>query len=178
MTPFYRTDARRAALLQEARSWLGTPFAENCAIKGPRGGVSCERYQLAVHTATGACPPVALASLPVEVVRHWHEHHAESLILGFLGREEVRGRVRRVDDGGPPLLGDLAIFRFAQTEHHLGLWCGHELLHVAIPAGVVVHSTRDPKLRAALRCLYRIHEAPPSALGPPSSVLGSPSSGP
>lgn len=158
MSPFYNTDARRAAIVAEARSWLGTPFSENCAVKGPQGGVSCERYQIAVHTATGACPAIELPELPVQNVRHWHEHHADSLILAWLQLPEVRGRVRRVDEDEAPAIGDMAVFLFGKTEHHLGLWCGHELLHVAIPAGVVAHSTRDPKLRAAVRCFYRLME--------------------
>ncbi|MBI5689237.1 MAG: hypothetical protein HZC55_04010 [Verrucomicrobia bacterium] len=158
MTPYYQSEERRAALLQEARSWLGTPFRENCALKGPQGGVSCERFQAAVHTATGACPPIELPVLPVEAVRHWHEHHPESLILAWLQLPEVRSRICRLDEAEAPAIGDLAVLEFARTAHHLGLWCGHEILHVAIPAGVVAHSTRDARLRATIRCFYRIHE--------------------
>lgn len=157
MTPFYNTDTRRNKLLAEAASWLGTPFAENCAVKGEQGGVSCERYQLAVHAATGACPELQLPVLPVEVVRRWHEHHPESLVMQWLQHPEIRGRVRRVDENGPKMIGDLAVMKVQHTEHHLALWAGDWLYHVAIPAGVVRHSTRDPQLRRAIRCFYRIY---------------------
>ena len=158
MIPFYNSLVRRNVLVDEARSWLGTPFSENCAVKGPQGGVSCSRYLAACHTAAGACAAIVLPILPVEQVRHWHEHHAESQILLWLALPEVRGRVRRVDEGAAPLIGDLVVMKVQLTEHHIGLWCGHEILHVAIPAGVVSHSTRDPKLRKMIRGVYRIYE--------------------
>ncbi len=156
MIPFYNTLERRAALVIEAHSWLGTPFSENAAVKGRDGGVSCARYLAACHVAAGAIAAVTLPVLPVEQVRHWHEHHSESMILDWLALPEVRGRVRRVDDGEAPMVGDLVVMRVQLTEHHVGLWCGHEILHVAISAGVVSHSTRDPELMRLVRCFYRI----------------------
>lgn len=158
MAPFYKTDARRAAVIAEARSWLGTPFSENCAVKGLQGGVSCDRYQLAVHAAAGACPLLELPVLPVEQVRRWHEHNADSRILGWLGSPKFRGRARRVDEGAAPMIGDIVVLRIKETEHHLGLWAGAEIFHVAIPAGVLSHSARDPELLKLIRCYYRIYE--------------------
>lgn len=155
-TPFYNTEERRAALVAEARSWLGTPFSENCAVKGPAGGIDCVHYLAACHAAAGACAPVELPVQPVEHVRHWHEHHAESLILEWLGRPEVRGRVRRLDDGEPMMIGDMPLLEVQRTTHHATICCGPELLHVAIPAGVVSHSTRDRELMKKIRCVYRL----------------------
>jgi hypothetical protein len=160
MKPYYSTEALQAKLRLEAEAWLGTPFAENCAVRGRQGGVSCERYQVAVHTATGACPPVELPTLAVEKVRRWHEHYRESVILEWLDLPEIRGRVRRVDEAEEPMVGDIAIVKVQQTEHHVGLWAGAWLYHVAIPAGVVRWSTRDPQLRPAIRCFYRISAWP------------------
>lgn len=159
-TPFYHTNERQATLLQEARSWLGTPFSENCAIKGPQGGVDCVNFIAATHTAAGACGAVTLPVLPVEQVRAWHVHNPESKILDWLGRPEVRGRVRVIEPDEPRLIGDLVILKLNLTEHHLTLFCGHELLHVAIPAGVVAHSAQDPDLLKLVRCTYRIYGEP------------------
>lgn len=158
MTPFYFTPERQRALVGEARSWLGTPFSENCAIKGQQGGVDCAHYLAACHTAAGACGAIVLPKLPVEVVRHHHEHHAESLILEWLGLPEVRGRVRRVEKDEGAMIGDIVLAKVKLTEHHVGLWCGPDVLHVAIPAGVVSHSTRDPEFMRIVRCYYRILE--------------------
>lgn len=157
--PYYHTPARQAALCVAARAWLGTPFRENCAVRGPAGGVDCVHFLAAVHAETGACPAIELPVHPVEVIRQWHVHHPESKILDWLGRQDVRGRVRRLDAGEPFLPGDMPVLRVEQAEHHLTLWLAPELVHVAIPAGVVSHSTRDPELLQRIRCTYRILEA-------------------
>jgi hypothetical protein len=154
--PFYRTPERRAALIAAAHSWLHTPFAENCAVRGPQGGVDCVHFLAAVHAEAGACEPIELPVLPVEQVRSWHVHHAESKILEWFGRPELRGRVRRLDDGEPMMAGDMPVLRLEQTEHHLALWAAPSLYHVAIPAGVVAHSVRDPEILKRVRCVYRV----------------------
>lgn len=156
--PFYRTEERQRALLDEVASWEGTPFSENCAVKGRQGGVSCERWQAALHAATGACPELDLPVFGVEEVRHWHEHHKESLILHWLGLPEIRNLVRRVDEADAPMIGDIVVMRVDKTEHHLGVWCFPRIYHVAIPAGVVWHGARDAELRKLVRCFYRILE--------------------
>lgn len=156
--PFYRTTERQALLLAEAAAWVGTPFAENCAVRGRDGGVSCDRFQAALHTSTRACPPVDLPVLPVEQVRRWGQHHTASRVLAWLELPEVRGRVQRVDDGAEPLIGDLVVIQVDKTTHHLGCWAWPWIYHVAIPAGVVAHSAADPELREMVRAYYRIME--------------------
>jgi hypothetical protein len=156
--PFYRTEERQRALVAEALSWIGTPFRENHAVKGPSGGVSCERFQAALHESTGAAPHIELEPLPVEVVRHWHEHHSASRIIEWLGRPELRGLVARVDEGEQPMVGDIVVVKVDRTEHHIGVWCESVICHVAIPGGVEARSTRNPKLMELVRCYYRIME--------------------
>lgn len=157
--PYYLTEDHCDALLQEAFSWVGTPFAENCAVKGPQGGVSCVHFLGACHVAAGAIAAVEIPALPVEQVRHWHEHHRESLVLQWLEQAAPSGRIRRVDDNDVPMVGDLAVMKIKETEHHVGLWCGAQILHVAIPAGVIVHRVGDRELMKLVRCYYRIYEA-------------------
>jgi hypothetical protein len=160
MKIYYHTPERCALLQAEALDWLGTPFSENCAVKGRDGGVDCVHFLAAVHTAAGACAAVDLPTLPVEQVRAWHQHNTRSLILDWLGQPAIRGRVRRLDVGEPLLSGDMPVLKVGLTGHHLALVCGPELLHVAIPAGVVSASMRDRELLAAMLCAYRIFEAP------------------
>ncbi|WP_221029893.1 hypothetical protein [Actomonas aquatica] len=156
--PYYRTAERRERLLSEARSWVGTPFRENAAVKGPTGGVECRHFQHECHVAAGACPRFHMDVMPVEVVRHWHEHHAVSQILSWLNAPELRGLVMRVDEEDAPAIGDITIIETQRAAHHVGLWCGHEVLHVAIPAGVVSHSTHDPDFMRLVKCHYRLME--------------------
>ena len=156
--PYYSTAERRAALLAEVTSWMGTPFSENCAVKGAQGGVSCARFLVACHAAAGACEPVELPVLPVEQVRFWHQHHSESLMLQWLELAAPSGRIRRVDDEAPSIDGDVAFLKIEQTEHHGALRCGAFYYHVTTTAGVVRHSIHDPELRKLVRCAYRLFE--------------------
>ncbi len=156
--PYYRTDARREALLSEAQSWQGTPFRPNGKARGRDGGVDCAHYLAAVHAAAGACEPLDLPDLPVEVVVHWHEHHGVSRVLKFFEMPELRGRVERVDENEPTMIGDVAVLKVGQTEHHLAIHGGTHLYHVVRPAGVVRHSVRDQSITAIIRAGYRIME--------------------
>jgi hypothetical protein len=156
--PFYSTAARVDALYEELRSWRGTPFSENCAVKGSCGGVSCERLQHAVHTATGACPPMELPVVPVEQVRHWHEHNTGSLVLDFLARPELNGRVRRLEPDAALMQGDILLMVVGHTAHHLGVFSWPWVYHVEIPAGVVYFSATNIHRRAVVRSIYRIFE--------------------
>lgn len=157
MIPFYIAEARQQALVAEAHSWLGTPFSENCAIKGPQGGVSCARYLVACHAAAGACGHVELPVLPVEQVRFWHHHHGESLMLKWLDAAAPGGRVRRVDDDEPRMIGDVLFLKIEQTEHHAALFAGSHVYHVTTTAGVVRHSVHDRELIRLVRCAYRLY---------------------
>lgn len=158
MSPFFNTDTRRAQLVHEARLWLGTPFRENCAVRGAQGGVDCINYLHAVFVAVGVCEPQTWTPPPVEVVRHWHEHHTTSRILAWLGRPELRGRVRKIEADAAAMIGDLVALKVQRTEHHLGLDVGPEVLHVAIPAGVVSHSKHDPQFVRLIAARYRVME--------------------
>lgn len=156
--PYYRIFERRERLLNEARSWVGTPFRENSAVKGPQGGVECRHFVHECHVVGGGCERYHMDVMPIQVVRHWHEHHAISQILAWLNAPELRARLSRVDEAAAPMIGDITIVETQRAAHHMGLWCGHEVLHVAIPAGVVAHSTRDPDFMRLVRCHYRLME--------------------
>jgi hypothetical protein len=160
MIHYYSTEERRKAFDHECRKWLGTPFRENVAIIG--AGVDCSRYALAVHTACAAVPAgVVLDVLPVEWVRGWGEHHAESRVIDFFHQPEVRARLRRVEDDGPKT-GDIAVMQFSRACHHVGLYsdmhCYGEIFHVSPGAGVVAHALHLPIIKKSIRAYYRIHE--------------------
>ena len=158
MTPFYASPERQAAFVAEARSWARTPFCPNAAVKGPGGGVDCSRYLLALHEASGAVKGVVLETLPVEWVRDWHKHHAESRMVDFFNQPAVKARLKKVEDEEPRMIGDIVVCKVGLCEHHLATWIGAEVAHVQIPAGVTFTSVRDPHLSKLIRATYRIHE--------------------
>jgi hypothetical protein len=156
--PYYSTPERQAAFVAEARSWLGTPFRENCCTKGAGGGVDCVRFALAVHVACGACDSFEVETLPVEFVRNWHVHHTESRVFDFFHQPGVRARLRRIDEDDQPIIGDMVAVKIDQCVHHLGLFCGPEVLHVGIHGGVMAHSIHHPDLKKHIVAYYRIFE--------------------
>lgn len=157
-TPFYQSNERQAAFVLEAMSWVGTPFFENASVKGRFGGVDCVHLAAEVHFHCRALDRISIPKMPVQWVRNWHEHHAESQLLQFFGQPEVRSRLRRIEDGAPPMIGDVAVIRFGKTEHHVALWCGSIAVHVTTAAGVVTVSTSDPEFTGRIRSFYRVFE--------------------
>lgn len=157
MTPYFDSTAKQAAFLAEAWSWLGTPFSENCDVKGAQGGVDCVNLAAKVLFAVGAMSRVEVPVLPVEWVRSWHTHHAESRLLAFFALPAIRERLRRIPAADEPIIGDLAVMRFKQSENHVALWCGDHVVHTSIHAGVIRTSTASPTLTSSLRSFYRVH---------------------
>lgn len=56
MLQYSESEARRL-VVQEARTWLGTPFHVRGRVKGPKGGVDCFTIIACVFHALGLCPP-------------------------------------------------------------------------------------------------------------------------
>lgn len=158
MTPFYHTRERQSRFLAECHSWLRTPFSPNCKVKGLSGGVDCVRFAAAVHVATGALARIEIPVLPVEWIRSWHEHHAESRLIEFFRQPAIAARLQRIED--EPMIGDVAVLRHGLSEHHVALWAGPMAYHVSIRAGVLAVSTAKPDFLRLIRGFYRIHELP------------------
>ncbi len=69
---------QRAAVVAEARSWIGTRY-HNCAdVKG--AGVDCGMLLVRVFVDTGLCQPFDPRPYPPD----WHLHRSEEKYLGFL----------------------------------------------------------------------------------------------
>ncbi len=119
-------DPRRATVVTEARRWLGTPFHHQGRVKG--AGVDCamllaevyERCDLVGHVDPGHYPP------------DWHMHRdAERYLDKLLAHAS--------EFAGPPLPGDVAVFRFGRTYSHGAIVVAWPLLiHAYWAAGKVV----------------------------------------
>lgn len=118
--------SRRAQVVQEARSWLGTPYHHQAAIKG--AGVDCAMLLVCVYKAAGLVP----ADLdPRPYSPDWHMHRGEELFLGWLERCG-----ERVD---LPRAGDVAVWRFGRTYSHGAVVTSDdgEIVHALMAAGLV-----------------------------------------
>jgi NlpC/P60 family putative phage cell wall peptidase len=99
------TDPRRAAVVAEAESWIGTPFHHHARIKG--AGVDCLHLLAEVYERAGLIAHVAPEHYPAD----WHLHRDAERFLDGLTRY-----AREIE--GPPDPGDVALFRFGRVFSH------------------------------------------------------------
>jgi len=129
--------AQRAAVVAEARSWIGTPY-HNCAdVKGV--GVDCGMLIVRVFIDTGLCPPFDPRPYPAD----WHLHRSEERYLGF-----VFDRCAEVDE---PQSGDVMLLRFGRCYSHGGIVAcptPRSIVHAYFPARRVLEEPieRDGRL--------------------------------
>ncbi len=101
------SESQRAAVVDAARSWIGTPY-HNCAdIKGV--GVDCGMLLVRCFVDTGLVPPFDPRPYPVD----WHLHRSEERYLGFVfarGREILA-----------PQPGDVMVLRYGRCYSHGGI---------------------------------------------------------
>lgn len=118
-------DAQRAAVVEEARTWIGTPFHHAARVKG--AGVDCLMLLAEVYERAGVAGHVE----PPFYVPDWHLHRdAERYAEGLL-------RYARPITA-PPDPGDIALFRFGRTFSHGAIvvdW--PRLIHAYWAIGVV-----------------------------------------
>lgn len=116
----------RAAIIAEARSWLGTPYRSHARIKGV--GVDCAQLPAAVYEAVGLVPHIApdysaqaMMHRDEELYLQWVTPHAREI-----GRADIDP-------------GDFAIWRFGRTYSHGAIVIDREtVIHAVISAGAVV----------------------------------------
>jgi cell wall-associated NlpC family hydrolase len=98
---------QRAAVVAEARRWIGTPYHSCADIIGV--GVDCGMLLVRVFVDTGLCAPFD----PRPYAPDWHLHRGEERYLGF-----VFDRCHERDAPGP---GDVAVFRYGRCYAHGGI---------------------------------------------------------
>lgn len=99
--------AERAAVVAEARRWIGTPYHHAADIHG--AGVDCGMLIVRVFVDTGLCAAFDPRPYPAD----WHLHRSEERYLGF-----VFDRCREVDAAQP---GDVVVFRYGRCYSHGGI---------------------------------------------------------
>lgn len=95
---------QRAAILEEARSWIGTPFHHRARVKGV--GVDCAQLVIAVYASVGLIEDFQPADYPPD----WHLHRSEERFLNY-----VVDRARQVESPEP---GDLMLMQFGRCYSH------------------------------------------------------------
>lgn len=98
-------ERQRAAVVAEARSWLGTPYHHEARVKG--AGVDCAQLLVGVFSAVELIAPPEIEHYPPD----WHLHRAGERYLGI-----VLDHAREI--AGQPLPGDIALWRFGRCFSH------------------------------------------------------------
>ena len=110
-----------AALLTEARSWVGTPWQHNQACKD--GGVDCVQFVRAVYKAIGA---------DVGKTQNYYRQPVGNSLLDYL---DSLPHTYRVDAVAP---GSLLVFKIGGVPHHVGIAVDENtFIHASQKAGVV-----------------------------------------
>ena len=127
-------DRQRLAVVAEAREWLGTPYHHMGRVKG--AGTDCLMMLAEVYEAAGVVPHIEVPFYPPD----WHLHHnAERYLDGIM-------RYAR-EIPGPPLPGDVALFKFGRCFAHGAIVIDWPLLiHAWHNAGVLYASATQPQL--------------------------------
>ena len=106
-SPAPRAREERAAVVAEARSWIGTPYHHAADVKG--AGVDCAMILVRVFCDLGLVAPFD----PRPYTRDWMLHRDDERYLGFL-----LARAREVAEPDP---GDVILFRFGRCFAHGGI---------------------------------------------------------
>jgi NlpC/P60 family putative phage cell wall peptidase len=117
--------ASRRAVVEEARTWIGTPFHHAARVKG--AGVDCLMLLAEVYERAGVARHVE----PPFYVPDWHLHRDAERY-----REGLLQYARPID--ALPQAGDIALFRFGRTFSHGAIvvdW--PRLIHAYWAIGVV-----------------------------------------
>lgn len=123
----------RAAVVAEALTWLGTPWAHAQRLKG--AGVDCANLVIGVYANAGLIEPFDPGPYP----RDWHIHKSEEWFLRLLPSfPAVPIEERAV---GP---GDLILFKIGRVYSHAAIVLAWPIgIHAAVNEGKVVRCNLD-----------------------------------
>lgn len=136
-------DPRRTAVVEEASSWLGTPYHHCGRVKG--AGVDCATLLAEVYEKCGLVPHLEVPHYPLD----WMLHRSV---------ERLKDMVERV--ARPVALalpGDLLLWRLGRLYSHGAIFLGGiRIVHVTMTSGCVLGQTTEPRLADHHRLCYSV----------------------
>lgn len=108
------SDEQRQKIVDEVKSWVGTPYVGHSAVKGPKGGVDCGQLIKAVYLATGHRPADGVP-LPTDYSLEIWRHKADTTYI-----ETVEKYMREIPESEVKP-GDMVLYKM-----------GHGFAHSAI----------------------------------------------
>ncbi|HTJ64756.1 MAG TPA: hydrolase [Alphaproteobacteria bacterium] len=141
-------EIQRAAVVQEARGWLGTPYHHAAQIKG--AGVDCAMLPAAVYRAAGLIPEIPIGHYPPD----WHLHRETERYLDI-----VLSHAAEVP--APTGAGDFVLYRFGRAFAHGAIivdWPA--IIHAVIRVGVVLDDGASGRLAGRPRRFFTLWPQP------------------
>lgn len=128
---------QRSAAIEEAKSWLGTPFHHMARVKGRKGGVDCGQFLLGVFGPVGVIPPFE----PEPYVQQFALHNSREWYLEYLSKLATEIPEEQA------LEGDVVIYKVGRCFSHAAIliepWPG-KVIHAINGLGVTItHGTRQ-----------------------------------
>ena len=122
----------RARIIEEAHTWLGTPWRHAQCAKG--AGVDCAMLLCAVYHSVGIVPWIDPRPYPPD----WHLHRDRERIIEIMERY-----ARRLQPDEVPQPGDIALYRYGRTASHSAIIESDEMaIHADITARMVTRIER------------------------------------
>jgi len=133
----------RNSVLSEARTWIGTPWHHQGALKWV--GVDCARYLCEVFHNAGLTPEIDPRPYPAD----WHFHRDEERFLGWLSEY-----AEEVDSPEP---GDVAVFKFGRCFSHGAIVTAWpNVIHAYMGDGVREQDATTGRLSGRAVKFYRV----------------------
>lgn len=138
--------ATRARIIEEAKSWLGTPYHHMGRVKG--AGVDCAMLLAEVYAAAGVIDHVESDFYPLD----WHMHRDEELYLSKIFESKVAFETTQNN----LLPGDVVLARFGWTFSHGAIvieWplCIHASIKTPVSYVDVLREAMFKKMNGELR---------------------------
>jgi cell wall-associated NlpC family hydrolase len=136
--------SQRAAVVAEARTWLNTPYHHQARVK--QAGVDCAMLPLAVYSAVGLIPEIAIDHYPPD----WHLHRDTERYLDIVAAHAA-------EVPAPTGPGDFVLYRWGRAFAHGALivdW--PTVIHAVIDVGVVLDDGTSGRLRDRPRRFFTL----------------------
>jgi cell wall-associated NlpC family hydrolase len=135
---------QRAAVIAEARRWLGTPYHHAARVRG--AGADCATFPAEVYAAAGMIAPIMIPHYPPD----WHLHRSVERY-----RDHVLADAREV--AGPTGAGDFVLYRWGRAFAHGAIVVDWPvIIHAMINVGIILDRGDDGRLKGRERTFFTL----------------------
>lgn len=129
------TEITDEQIIQEIKSWIGTPWAHGVALKGYKA--DCLQFIVEVYKNLNFLPHNFKT---IKYNKDWALHNSESKLLEIIKNYGYKVAVDKLQ------VADVLLFNFGRCAHHAGLYIGKgKVVHTHIKHGITETLLKDLK---------------------------------